>query len=91
MTDSPNPTNREKFLETYRKNLILAREKYPDQYHWPLSEIETVFHRMTVAIDRRIFNKDSHAFKWTCRELGIKHAYRAIHDFLKLPAEGEEK
>lgn len=75
-------TNRDKFKMTYQKNLSICREKHPDVYAWSLSELETVWLKMCHAIDKGSFNKDSHAFKMTCKELRIKHTYRDIETYL---------
>jgi hypothetical protein len=75
-------TNRETFKAEYKKQLKIAREKYPDLYLCPMTEFDAVFDRMTVAIEKGSFNKDSHAFKATCKALKIKHTYRDIEMFL---------
>lgn len=75
--------NTEKFLEIYKKNLRKSHEENPQDYAWPISELENVFKRMSDAIERGSFNKDSKAFKQTCKELKIKHTYRDIENFLK--------
>lgn len=72
------------FLEVYRENLIKCVTQYPDEYVWPISEIERVMDRMENAIVRGSFNKDTRAFKLTCKELKIKHTYKAIKDFISL-------
>ncbi len=74
--------NRDLFKRTYLKNLAIAHVAHPDQYAWPLSELDTVSQRMFAAIDKGSFNKNSHAFKMTCKELKIKHTYRDIETFL---------
>jgi hypothetical protein len=78
-----NDSNLEKFLTTYRQNLILSHSENPATYAWPISEFETVFERIKAAIIKGSFNKDSLAFKKTCKTLGIKHTYAAIENFLK--------
>lgn len=75
-------TNREKFKRVYKEELISAHSKYPEIYAWPISELEQVLTRIYLAIDKGSFNKDSHAFKATCKALGIKHTYQAIETFL---------
>jgi len=76
-------TNFERFAEAYRRNIRRARERFPDQYVWPIEQVEMIADRMLAAVQRGSANKDSHAFKWTCKELGIKHTYKAINKFIK--------
>ena len=70
------------FLSAYRTNLEKAHAERPTEYAWPISEIEIVFDRMAMAIKQGSFNKDSRAFKLTCKQLGIKHTYRSIREFI---------
>ena len=79
-----HPGNFECFLEVYAEKLKEARQKYPHDYCWPDSQHDFVLQRMRVAIARGTFNKDSHAFKATCKELKIKHTYKAIQEFISL-------
>ena len=72
------------FIDLYRENLIKCVTQYPDEYSWPISELDNVIARMKNAIERGRFNKDSRAFKLTCKELKIKHTYKAIKDFITL-------
>lgn len=72
-----------KFKQLFAKHCAEAREKYPDHYSWPASELPNVIARMHNAIDRGSYNKDSHAFRAVCKELGIKHTYKAIDDYLE--------
>jgi len=76
--------NFECFMEIYEESLKEARLKYPDDYSWPDSEFQTVIQRMRTAVEKGTFNKDSHAFKITCKKLKIKHTYTAIKDFISL-------
>lgn len=75
--------NRDKFLKLYKENLIKSVIEKPDHYAWPLSELDLVFERMASAIDRGSFNKESPAFKATCKALGLKHTYTEINKFIK--------
>jgi hypothetical protein len=76
-------TNRETFYASYLRNLTKAVSERPDVYTWPVSELDTVFARMIVAIERGSYNKDGLAFKFTCKELGITHTYKAINAYLE--------
>jgi hypothetical protein len=75
--------NTELFLIEYKKNLIKSHSDNPNDYAWPISELDNVFKRMRDAIIKGSFNKDSKAFKLTCKALKIKHTYRDIEIFLK--------
>jgi len=75
-------TNLDKFLASYREHLLTERMLYPERYLWPISEFEEVFRRMTAAIKKGTYNKDSKAFRRACREMGIPHTYRAIQNFI---------
>lgn len=76
--------NLEAFMTVYAKHLEATRTKDTagDYYCWPVSELPLVLGRMRQAIERGSFNKDSLAFKATCKELKIKHTYQAIRAFL---------
>ena len=75
-------SNRYTFLAEYRKQLEIAVTTHPEEYGWPLSELETVAARMSAAIERGSYNKDSRAIRATCKTLGIRHSYIAIGAFL---------
>lgn len=72
-----------KFKLTYFKHLALCRIETPSQYAWSESELPQVISRMNKAIEAGSFNKDSDAFKRTCKELGIKHTYKAIKNYVE--------
>ena len=76
--------NFECFMEIYAEKLKEARVKYPHDYCWPDSQFDAVIERMKAGVARGHFNKDSHAFKATCKELKIKHTYKAIQEFISL-------
>jgi hypothetical protein len=80
MIDQDRLTN---FMSIYATNLSLARKLYPEGYCWPDSEFQTVIKRMTDAVERGSYNKDGHAFRATCKDLGIKHTYKAISEYLR--------
>lgn len=85
MVNKPiHPGNLNTFLEVYGKQLLKARIEHPDDYIWPIDQLPQVLERMSKAIERGSFNKDSHAFKATCKELNIKHTYKAIKEFIEL-------
>lgn len=70
------------FLSVYARELASAHAAHPEQYGWPIEDLPVILQRMRAAILRRSFNKDSPAFKRTCKELGIPHTYKAIQTFL---------
>jgi hypothetical protein len=69
------------FMEAYEPSLREAVLKYPVNYAWPIENVPVVAERMKAAIERGTYNYDSHAFKITCRKLGIKHTRTAINEF----------
>ncbi len=74
--------NKELFKSMYKAKLHEAHFAAPHMYVWPISEFDDVVERMNKAIDKGSFNKDSLAFKMTCKALKIKHTYRDIECFL---------
>ncbi len=75
--------NKECFAIAYRRNVHRACEAYPDVYAMTIKTgIDIVVDRMLAAFERGSANKDSHACRWTCKELGIKHTYKAIKAYL---------
>lgn len=73
----------ELFLITYRQFLLQEITKNPQDYSWKINEFDFVFERMRQAILKGSYNKDSIAFKNTCKELKIKHTYKSITEFIK--------
>ena len=84
MSKPIHPGNLQAFLDVYKEQLHKAVKERPEEYLWSMSEFDAVFERMSKAIERGSFNKDSSAFKLTCKELGIKHTYTAIKEFISL-------
>ena len=77
-----NTVNLALFQSIYAIELDKAVRKYPEKYVWPKEEFPLVLRRMFNAIEAGTFNKDGHAFKNTCKELGIQHTYKAIREYL---------
>lgn len=75
--------NQDKFKEAYRRNLRQCVVNFPDEYFWPVEQVDIVADRMFKAIDAGTFNHDSKAFKYVCKELGIKWTRKAILDYWK--------
>lgn len=72
------------FMDVYVEKLKEALVLYPQDYSWPESALPVVVEKMRAAIEKGTFNKDGHAFKATCKQLKIKHTYKAIQEFIKL-------
>ena len=74
--------NLERFITVYRRHLRQAVLNAPETYSWHVDQLDDVMARMGPSIARGSFNKDSIAFKHTCRELGIPHTYKAIRSYV---------
>ena len=72
--------NQEKFLQVYKRILEEEIKKNPDNF--AIKDANVVFERMKPAIIKGSFDKDSACFRRTCRELGIRHTYKAIKEFI---------
>ena len=72
------------FLAEYRRAYLEDREKHPED-HATHVEPEVVLERMAAAIQRGSYNKDSRAFRATCRYFKIPHTYKAINAFIGAP------
>ena len=81
------------FVKTYLSQLEKACAEHPGEYPW-LGQPDMldggkpttprhVAARMQGAILKGSYNKDSRAFKGTCKALGIAHTYTAIETFLR--------
>lgn len=71
------------FMAIYAAQLEASMRSFPDDYAYGLGELPKVLERMRSAVTRGSFNKDSPAFRKTCKELGIKHTYKAIAEYLR--------
>lgn len=69
--------------QVYAANLKKSVVEFPTEYLWPIGDLPVVLTRMYQSIDKMSFNKDSRAWKSTCKELNIKHTYQAIAEFIK--------
>lgn len=79
-----HPGNLNTFCEVYREELEKSHRLNPNKYAWSISELDEVAKRMFGAFERGTFNKDSEAVKATCKQLKIKHTYKAIKEFISL-------
>ena len=76
-------TNIETFMEAYIPALADAVVKFPHEYGFPVSEVETVAAKMRAAFERGSFNHDGRAIKAACKAVGIKHTRTAILAYFK--------
>ncbi len=67
------------FIAAYGRRLRQAMIDSPGEYR---GSYETIFPRMAAAIERGTFNKDQKTFRAVCKDLGIRHTYKAIKAFL---------
>jgi hypothetical protein len=71
------------FARLYEANLRHAVLEYPTEYVYPVETVPQVAEKMLRAIRTGSYNKDSRAIKATCKELGIKHTYKSIDEYLE--------
>ena len=71
------------FMDVYERHLHSCHLEMPTVYVWDIEEMPDVIRRMRDAIVRGTYNKDSLAFKLTCKELMIKWTYKAIADYIR--------
>ena len=71
------------FFDLYKKNLVQMRKEKPGLYCWPIEELNSIHLKMCEAMINGSFNKDSDAIKATCKELGLKHTYKSIKEYIK--------
>lgn len=74
--------NFDRFLNEYKKQLLLAVKEHPVEYAYPVSQVPTVVAKMEQAFIKRTYNKDGHAIKATCKALNIGYTYRDINKYL---------
>jgi len=74
--------NFDKFLNEYKKQLLLAVKNRPTEYGYPVSQVPTVVAKMEQAFIKGTYNKDGYAIKATCKALNIGYTYRDINNFL---------
>lgn len=70
------------FFEVYQRKLTEAVQRKPGVYAYGPSQVPAVIGRMRAAWERGTANKDGEAVRATCKELGIKHTYTAIRQFI---------
>ncbi len=68
------------FIGAYFYQYDIARTANPHMYR---GDPDTVKARMAWAILTKTFSKDSYSFRATCKQLGIKHTYKAIDAFIR--------
>lgn len=72
----------ETFMEIYEECLRAAITSHPEEYRYGLDSVPEIVQKMRVAIFNQAYNKDSRAFRATCKKLGIKHTYSAIAHYI---------
>jgi len=75
-------TRLEIFKTVYASELKEHVEKHPDDYTWSIANFSVILDRMTSAIEKGTFDKNSPSFKNTCKILNLKHTYKAIKTFI---------
>lgn len=70
------------FMKVYGPMLEQSVRLHPEEYGYPLESVPTVLARMRIALTTRTYNKDSRAFRETCKVLNIKHTYAAINRYI---------
>lgn len=75
--------NPEIFLQAIFKNLVLAKNKYPDKYAWPDADILEVFRRLAESVRNGTYDRHVHAIKWACRDCKIAYTREAINEIFK--------
>lgn len=81
--DFINLSNLDFFKFLYSENLKKNYFNNPSEYSFREDELTCVVERMTSAIDRMSFNKDTKSFKDTCKHLGIKNTYSSILEYIR--------
>jgi hypothetical protein len=75
------PNSKERFKAEYVMALRECIQAHPDIYAFPDSDAELVAGRMFAAMDKGSFSHTGHAYKLTCKRLGIKHTRAAVVQF----------
>ncbi len=71
--------NLELFIQTYAKNLKQVYGINPQAYRFTYEE---TLERVVKVIPSMTFDKNTESFRRTCKELAIKHTYKAIAEFI---------
>lgn len=79
-------TNLDRFFDVYEDCLLHCIDTYPDEYAYGPDTAKAIAAKFKAKVAAHGFggiNKDGHAFKMTCKKLGIKHTYKAMEAFVK--------
>ncbi len=79
VNSEPVKVDREIFLQSLMKNLIVAKNKFPDVYTWPESDVLEVFRRFVESLENGTYSRHVHAIKWTIKELKMKDDRETIN------------
>lgn len=71
------------FMQAFRSNLAAAITENPHQYRYGLDNLDEVTRGMCNAVRLNGFDKDGRAMKATFKQLGIKHTYKALNEYLR--------
>lgn len=76
-------TNKERFIEVYTEKLRYEFT-YNQEYFYSAARTtpKDLALKMTEGLIAGTANKDGDAIKKTCKQLGIKHTYKAIKEYL---------
>lgn len=77
-----DPNKLKQWMEIYEINLIVAKDKFPDQYLFDADQVPVVATRMLTAFITGSYLKKGKAIQNTCKKLGIPNTYWAINTFL---------
>lgn len=82
MTRKLDPNRLAHWIIKYHANLADCVRDYSTDYCYPVEHVPVVVNKMRMAIERGSYSKEGRAFKRTCKQLGIKHTYKAIEEYL---------
>lgn len=75
--------DRETFLSVLMRNLIEAKNKYPDVYLWPDTDVLSVFRELVDSLESDTYSRHCHAIQWTVKELKLKNDRKTINKIFK--------
>ncbi len=76
--------DREKFLSVLMKNIIVAKNKFPELYNWEKSDVLTLFRYFVESLENDTFSRHNHAIKWTVKELKLGNDRKTINTIMKV-------
>lgn len=82
-TENSTKIDRETFLSTLMKNLILAKNKFPKVYVWPESDVLAVFKNLVESLESDTYSRHFHAIQWTLKELKLNNDRKTINQIFR--------